>query len=90
QFEQQAWLAKLSFKRVDKARNLAPQEEETAGYNWLSLYLQHDWNIADQELKLWLKGENLLDEYAQNHLSVLKDTAPLPGRQITAGIDWRF
>ncbi|MCG7975745.1 MAG: TonB-dependent receptor [Candidatus Thiodiazotropha taylori] len=90
QFEQQAWLAKLSFKRVAKARNLAPQEEETAGYNWLSLYLQHDWQIADQELKLWLKGENLLDEYAQNHLSVLKDTAPLPGRQITAGIDWRF
>ncbi|MCG8015568.1 MAG: TonB-dependent receptor [Candidatus Thiodiazotropha sp. 'RUGA'] len=90
QFEQQAWLAKLSFKRVAKARNLAPQEEETAGYNWLSLYLQHDWQLADQELKLWLKGENLLDEFAQNHLSVLKDTAPLPGRQITAGIDWRF
>ncbi|MBW9261097.1 MAG: TonB-dependent receptor, partial [Candidatus Thiodiazotropha sp. (ex. Lucinisca nassula)] len=90
QFEQQAWLAKLSFKRVAKARNLAPQEEETAGYNWLSLYLEHDWQIADQELKLWLKGENLLDEFAQNHLSVLKDTAPLPGRQITAGIDWRF
>ena len=90
QFEQQAWLAKLSFKRVAKARNLAPQEEETAGYNWLSLYLQHDWQIADQELKLWFKGENLLDEFAQNHLSVLKDTAPLPGRQITAGIDWRF
>jgi iron complex outermembrane receptor protein len=90
QFEQQAWLAKLSFKRVAKARNLAPQEEATPGYNWLSIYLQHNWQISEQELKLWLKGENLLDEYAQNHLSVLKDTAPLPGRQITAGIDWRF
>ena len=90
QLEQQAWLAKLSFKRVAKARNLAPQEEATPGYNWLSLYLQHNWEIADQELKLWLKGENLLDEFAQNHLSVLKDTAPLPGRQITAGIDWHF
>jgi iron complex outermembrane recepter protein len=90
QFEQLDWLAKLSFKRVAKARNLAPQEEETPGYNWLSLYLQHNWRIAEQELKLWLKGENLLDEFAQNHLSVLKDTAPLPGRQITAGVDWRF
>ncbi|MCG8486588.1 MAG: TonB-dependent receptor [Chromatiales bacterium] len=90
QLEQQAWLAKLSFKRVAKARNLAPQEEATPGYNWLSLYLQHNWEIADQELKLWLKGENLLDEFAQNHLSVLKDTAPLPGRQITVGIDWHF
>ncbi|MES9832055.1 MAG: TonB-dependent receptor [Candidatus Thiodiazotropha sp. DIVDIV] len=90
QFEQQNWLARLTFKRVAKARNLAPQEEATPGYNWLSIYLQNSWSIADQELKLWLKGENLLDESAQNHLSVLKDTAPLPGRQVTAGIDWRF
>jgi iron complex outermembrane receptor protein len=90
QFEQQKWLAKLTFKHVAKARNLAPQEEATPGYNWLSIYLQNRWEIADQELTLWLKGENLLDEFAQNHLSVLKDTAPLPGRQITAGIDWRF
>lgn len=90
QFEQQKWLARLTFKRVAKARNLAPQEEATPGYNWLSAYLGNSWTISDQELKLWLKGENLLDESAQNHLSVLKDTAPLPGRQITAGIDWRF
>jgi outer membrane receptor protein involved in Fe transport len=90
QFEQVNWLAKLTFKHVAKARNPAPQEEATPGYNWLSIYLQSRWRIADQELKLWLKGENLLDASAQNHLSVLKETAPLPGRQVTAGIDWRF
>jgi iron complex outermembrane receptor protein len=90
QFEQQNWLAKLTFKRVAKARNLAPQEEATPGYNWLSFYLKNSWRIADQALELWLKGENLLDESAQNHLSVLKETAPLPGRQITVGVDWRF
>ncbi len=90
QFEQQTWLAKLSFKRLAKARNLAPQEEATPAYNWLSIYLQHGWEIADQKLKLWLKGEFLLDEFDKNHLSVLKDTAPLPGRQITVGLDWRF
>jgi iron complex outermembrane receptor protein len=90
QFERVKWLAKLTFKHVAKARNLAPQEDATPGYNWLSVYLQNTWRIADQELKLWLKGENLLDASAQNHLSVLKETAPLPGRQVTAGIDWRF
>jgi iron complex outermembrane receptor protein len=90
QFEQVNWLTKLTFKHVAKARNLAPQEDATPGYNWLSIYLQNTWRIADQELKLWLKGENILDASAQNHLSVLKETAPLPGRQITAGIDWRF
>jgi iron complex outermembrane receptor protein len=90
QFEQEHWLARLAFKHVAKARNLAPQEEATPGYNWLSIYLQKTWHTADQELELWLKGENLLDVYAQNHLSVLKETAPLPGRQVTAGMAWRF
>ena len=36
------------------------------------------------------KGENLTDEMAYNNLSFLKETAPLPGRQISVGVDLKF
>lgn len=89
-YEPNHWYASLSLKHVFQADKLAPKESATASYNWLSMYLQRDWHAADQTFDLWVKAENLLDELAQNHLSVLKDTAPLPGRQVSAGISWRF
>ena len=84
------WLASATVKRVLTSDNLAPNEDETDGYTWLSARLQRSWALQDQELQLWIKGENLLDAYARNHLSVLKDTAPLPGRQVVAGIKWAY
>jgi iron complex outermembrane receptor protein len=32
--------------------------------------------------EILLRGTNLTDEEARNHVSVLKDTVPLPGRDI--------
>ncbi len=89
-YEPKDWSASLSLKHVFKADNLAPNEETTAGYNWLSMQIKKDWKVAGNDLELSLKGENLTDEYAENHLSVLKTSAPLPGRQISAGLTWRF
>ncbi len=89
-YQSTLWTASLRLKRVFKAQHLAPNERPTAGYNWLAVYLERSWRWDDQRVDLWLKGENLLDVYAQNHLSVLKDTAPLPGRQLSAGVKWRF
>jgi iron complex outermembrane receptor protein len=33
---------------------------------------------------------NILDEEARNHVSVIKDLAPLPGRSYSAGIQATF
>ena len=84
------WQGSLSLKRVSKANKLAPQEPATSGYSWLAARLQRNWALGDHAIQLWIKGENLLDEEARNHLSFLKDTAPLPGRQVTLGVNWRF
>jgi len=35
---------------------------------------------------MYLKGENLGDEEARLHTSLLKDLAPLPGRNVTVGM----
>lgn len=89
-YEPDDWSAKLHWKHVFEANQTAENEPSTAGYNWVTLYA--DWRPKTRmgDWRLWLKGENLLDEYAQNHLSFLKDTAPLKGRTFSAGLSLNF
>lgn len=84
------WSAKVSLKHVFKASETAENETTTPGYTWLSLYA--DWNrkLPNGDLKLWVKGENLTNSEAQNHLSFLKDSAPLMGLQLSTGFVFRF
>ena len=85
-YEPESWSAKLSVKQVFEASAVAENETKTPGYTWVSAYA--DWKPKSDygHWRLWIKGENLLDSYAQNHLSFLKDTAPLVGRQLSAGV----
>jgi len=84
------WSANISLKHVFEANKLAEYESATDSYTWLSAYA--DWKVKSRygNWRVWLKGENLLDSYAQNHLSFLKDTAPLMGRSVRAGIRWQY
>lgn len=89
-YESQDWSASLSWRHVFDARVVAPNETDTDGYDWVSLFVSKTWSLGEQNLALELKAENLLDAFAQNHISVIKDTAPLPGRQVFAGLRWSF
>jgi len=84
------WSAKLSAKHVFEADALTENETATPAYTWVSLYADWQPEVGYGDWRVWLKGENLLDEYAQNHLSFLKDTAPLIGRQFSAGLKVSF
>ena len=90
ELETQQWTARATLRHVDKARKLAKDEDGTPGYDLLSLYLERQWQRGSHDISLWLKGDNLTDELAYNHLSFLKDTAPLPGRQLSVGLIWKF
>ena len=46
--------------------------------------------FADQAVTLFVEGHNLTDTEAREHVSFLKDVAPLPGRNFRAGISYRF
>lgn len=89
-YEPQSWSAKLNFKHVFEATELAKNEEATNGYHLLSLYADWKPKTAQGQWKVWVKGDNLMDNYAQNHLSFLKDTAPLMGRNLAAGVSWQY
>ena len=80
----------LSYKYVDKSRFLAENETETPAYSWLSASVSYHAKNRYFEGSVYLKGENLTNQIAYNHLSFLKTTAPLSGRQISLGVEMKF
>ena len=89
-YEPNAWSAKFSWKHVFKATELATHETETPGYDWLAVYLDWKPKTEQGQWTLWLKGDNLLNADARNHLSFLKETAPLMGQQFSVGVSWQY
>jgi len=46
--------------------------------------------FAQQNVNLFAEARNLTDEEAREHVSFLKDIAPLPGRNLRVGVAYRF
>lgn len=81
---------KVSYKYVDKNRFKADNETNTPAYRWLSASIAYDSKNPYFDWSVYLKGENLTNEMAYNNLSFLKETAPLPGRQVIVGLEMKF
>jgi iron complex outermembrane receptor protein len=74
--------ARLEVERSARQNRTAPNETATPGYTLVNASL--DWHpLSDKpELTLSLSGNNLFDVVARRHSSLLKDYAPLAGRDI--------
>ncbi len=84
------YMAKISYKYVDKNRFKAENETETPAYHWVSALISYNKKTKFVDYEVYLKGENLTDEIAYNNLSFLKESAPLAGRQVSVGLDLQF
>ena len=82
----------LSYTHVASQHDLATFELPTDSYNLLNLNLTWhvDLGIAGSHLEVFGRASNLLDEETRNHLSVIKDVAPMPGRTLLAGLRVKF
>lgn len=78
----------LEFYRVNPQRDVADFETATPGYDMLNLSVA--WRLPDGRTRLFFQGRNLLDEPVWNHASFLAHTVPLPGRNFSAGLSYRF
>jgi iron complex outermembrane receptor protein len=67
---------------VSAQNRIAPNETDTPGYTMLNASLDYHPFAANPELTLSLQGNNLFDVDARRATSVLKDYAPLAGRDI--------
>lgn len=85
------WSMHLHVTHVAEQDEPGRLELETDGYTLVSVYGDYHWQIAgDSEIKLFVRGDNLLDEEVRNHASFLKNFAPEPGRSITLGVRYEY
>ncbi|WP_444994218.1 TonB-dependent receptor [Aliikangiella sp. IMCC44359] len=80
-------LSWMSYSRQDK---IADNELPTEGFDILDFEAAYRIPFESNELFLFLKGKNLLDEEARDHSSFLKDLAPRVGKNITLGVRYTF
>jgi iron complex outermembrane receptor protein len=77
-------------RRVDEQDRVAPLEEPTRGYTLLDATIGWRFFLGGLVHELALRGTNLSDEEARNHVSFLKEVAPLPGRDIGLSYEVSF
>ncbi len=77
------WSARLEARWVDEQDEVAPLEEPTPDHTLLGASVGYRFFVARTVHELLLKGTNLSDEAAYNHVSFLKEVAPVPGRNVS-------
>lgn len=82
--------AKVEGVRAARQDRIAPFETPTDAYSLLNADLSYRFLVGNTVLDLLLSGNNLTDELARNHVSFLKDVAPLTGRDVSLGLRLAF
>jgi len=79
----ETWNARLEGRWVDRQDRVAAYEEPTPDYWMLNASLGFHVLVGGVDHHILLRGTNLTDEAAFNHVSYLKEVAPLPGRNVS-------
>lgn len=89
-WETDDWHAELGATHYAKQSHFASYETQTEGYTLVSASMNYYTTVADSDVTLFVKGNNLTDRVARVHSSFLKDVAPLPGRSFVLGARVNF
>ncbi|MGX4642588.1 TonB-dependent receptor [Massilia sp. SYSU DXS3249] len=90
-YKQGALRGGVSLLRALKQERLAAFESTpTPAYTQLDANLSYTQRFRHTDLTWFIIGKNLLDEEIRISTSVLKDIAPLPGRNLTVGVRAAF
>ncbi|MFP5492210.1 MAG: TonB-dependent receptor [Bacteriovoracia bacterium] len=81
------WLLDTELQHVFEQHDTAANETRTRGYDMLDFGVLKTINWSDSKLSVFVRVKNIFDEKARNHVSFVKDIAPLPGRNIVAGVN---
>ncbi|QBE66079.1 TonB-dependent receptor domain-containing protein [Pseudoduganella lutea] len=88
--EWRGWHGMVEAYRVATQDKVSPYEGRTAGYNMLNVGTHYNTRIAGLPAMLYTRLNNVTDELAFSHTSFIKHAAPLPGRNLTAGLRVTF
>lgn len=82
--------ADLSYISYADQDDTAENELATDGFDMVNIDVAYRLPFNGDELFLFFKGQNLLDEEARDHASYLKDLAPRAGRNFVVGARYTF
>lgn len=88
-FKASRWSGNVELHHVAEQDRLAGFELGTDAYTLLNAQLVFR-PLDDADLKIFVDGHNLTDQEAREHVSFLKEVAPLPGRSIRVGFGYSF
>ncbi len=89
-YESEHWTASIEGQRVNRQNRTAEFETSTPGYTFLNVSLGYKFQWGRTYNFLYVRGTNLTDEEARDHLSFLKEVLPLAGRGVTVGFRTTF
>lgn len=82
--------ARLEVTHAARQNRLAPNETATSGYTLLNAYAGYRFGWTGFDLEAFVRGNNLLNREIRNHVSFIKDIAPLAGRNVMVGLRGEF
>ncbi|HEY8352805.1 MAG TPA: TonB-dependent receptor, partial [Sphingomonadales bacterium] len=82
--------ATVEYFHLFRQNRIAEFETATPGHDMLNLTLSYALDLGGASGQIYLSADNLLDVTARNHSSFIKDTVPLPGRNIVLGLRASF
>jgi iron complex outermembrane receptor protein len=88
-FKAAKWSGNVEVRHVAEQDRLAGFELGTDAYTLLNAQLVFR-PLDDADLKIFVDGHNLTDQEAREHVSFLKEVAPLQGRSIRVGFGYSF
>ena len=85
------WSGFVSVLRAAAQDRVGPLETETAGYTRLDAELSRTWKTRGAgSTTLFIQGRNLTNEDIRLSTSFVKDSVPMPGRSVFAGVRVRM
>jgi iron complex outermembrane receptor protein len=84
------WHAFVEGRFIDTQDRVTERETPTDSYTLLGMGLSYRLLLGDRIYDLLLRGRNLTNEDARNHISFLKNRVPLPGRDLSLAFRWTF
>ncbi len=89
-YESERWVASIEGQRVNRQDRVAQFEAETPGYTFLNVSVGYKFRVGPTYNYIYVRGTNLTDEEARDHLSFLKEVLPLAGRGVVVGMRTTF
>lgn len=85
-WQNDSWFFQMDSRAYARQNKVAENESKTGSF--ITLNSQVAWFYHD--LRIGVKANNLTNETGFNHVSLLKEVAPVPGRNLMLDISWDF